>query len=175
MTRKIITGVIILVLGFFAYDFFLKPPSFKNGATAPDFSAQLTDGSDFSLSDLRGNYVLLDFWGSWCGPCIREIPDIKNMYDTYHGKQFKDGKNFHIVSIALEKSDKYTKRIIADRALNWDHHIIDSNPIIMLSSFAQLYDVKDLPSKFLINPEGDIIGNNLTVDEMRKLLDARLN
>lgn len=175
MTRKIITGVIILVLIFFYYDFFLKAPNFKNGATAPNFSAQLIDGSDFSLSDLKGNYVLLDFWGSWCGPCIREIPDLKNIHDTYHGKQFKDGDNFYIVSIALEKSDKYTQRIIADRGLNWNHHIIDTNPIIMLSSFAQLYDVKNLPSKFLINPNGDIIGNNIGADEMRKLLDARLN
>jgi len=174
MTRKIITGVIILVLGFFAYDFFLKVPDFKNGASAPDFSATLIDGSSFSLSDMKGDYVLLDFWGSWCGPCIKEIPELKKMYDSYHGKRFEDDSNFQIVSIALEKSDKYTKRIIADRDLNWNHHIIDTNPIIMLSSYAQLYDVKNLPSKFLINPQGNIIGNNLSIDEMRRLLDARI-
>ncbi len=175
MARKIIPAIILLVISFFAYDFFLKPPSFKVGASAPQFTANLIDDSKFDLSDLEGTYVLLDFWGSWCGPCIKEIPDIKEMYQSYHGKTFVDGSDFHIVSIALEKSDKYTKRIIKDRGLNWKHHIIDTNPIIMVSSFAQLYDVKDLPSKFLINPKGEIIGNNLSVDEMRKLLDARLN
>jgi len=174
MTKKLIGGALLLVVGFFIYDFFFKTPSFKNGATAPTFSGTLLSGQEFDLTDLRGQYVLVDFWGSWCGPCHKEMPTLKAMYETYHGNSFKDADDFEIVSIALEKSDKYTKQIISNKELNWPYHIIDTNPIIMVSKYAQLYDVKDLPSKFLINPDGNIIGNNLTFDEMNKLLNARL-
>ena len=174
MTKKILCGLIFLVGGFFVYDFFLKPPSFKNGAEAPVFSGTLVNGSAFSLSDLRGQYVLVYFWGSWCGPCIKEIPSLKALHQKYHGKSFSDGSNFQVVSIALEKSDKYTKQIISNRGLSWPHHIIDTNPIIMVSKYAQLYEVKNLPTKFLVNPDGNIIANNLSYDELDKLLEARL-
>ena len=174
MTRKILAGVLILVIAFFAYDFFLKTPSFNNGAKAPDFSTQLMSGEEFSLSDLRGNYVLLDFWGSWCGPCLKEIPELVRLHDDYHDKNYKDADNFHIVSVALEKSDKMTKRIIESRGLDWDHHIIEVSRVVLMSSIGQLYDVKDLPTKFMINPDGEIMGTNLTAAEMRKLLDKRI-
>jgi len=174
MTKKILGLAFLLVIGFFLYDFFLKPPSFKSGAEAPVFSGTLVNGQEFNLTDLKGQYVLVDFWGSWCGPCHKEMPNLKAMYDQYHGQSFVDGSDFKIVSIALEKSDKYTKQIISNKGLDWPHHIIDTNPVIMISKYAQLYDVKDLPSKFLINPDGNIIGNNLSFDEMNKLLKARL-
>ena len=96
------------------------------------------------------------------------------MYDKYHGQTFSDGSSFQVVSIALEKSDKYTKQMISNKGLSWPHHIIDTNPIIMMSDYAQLYDVKNLPSKFLVNPDGNIIGNNLSFAEMDRLLAARL-
>lgn len=174
MIKKVLGLAILVVVGFFIYDFFFKLPSFKNGAEAPTFTGTLVNGQNFDLADLRGQYVLVDFWGSWCGPCHKEIPGLKALYDRYHGRQFNDGSDFQIVSIALEKSDKYTKQIISNKALDWPYHIIDTNPIIMVSKYAQLYDVKDLPSKFLINPDGNIIANNLSLDEMSKLLDARL-
>ena len=174
MIRKVISGVIFLVVAFFAYDYFLKPPSFTNGAEAPIFKGQLVNGEDFSLSDLRGNYVLLDFWGSWCAPCLKEIPSMVQLYDDYHGKDFKNADNFHIVSIALEKSDAYTRRIIQTRNLKWKYHIIDISKIVLMSSLAQLYNVKELPTKFLINPEGEIMGTDLSFEEMSRLLNDRL-
>ena len=174
MTRKILTLILVAVLAFFAYDFFLKPPSFKTGASAPDFSSELIDGSQFSLSDLKGNYVLLDFWGSWCGPCRKEIPATKALYAKYHDESYKNAENFHIVSVALEKSDAFTKRIIQNENLNWDYHIIDVNRIVMMSGIGQLYDVKDLPTKFLINPDGKIIGTNMTFEELASFLDTQI-
>ena len=173
--QKILTGIIALVLVLFLYNFFLKPPSFSNGATAPAIESELIDGSSFELEDLKGNYVLIDFWGSWCGPCIKEIPQLKKLYSEFNGQSFNDAQNFEVLSIALEKSDKYTRKIIKDRGLDWPYHIIDVSRVVMLSSIAQDYDVKELPTKFLLNPKGQIIGTDLSFEEMSKLLRARLN
>lgn len=173
MTKKILLPLIILIAGLFVYNIFLKPPSFDNGASVPEVEGTLIDGSEFKLSELRGSYVLLDFWGSWCPPCRKEIPDIKALYKKHHGKNYKDATDFEIVSIALEKSDKYTRKIIEDQGLNWPQHIIDINAIVMLSSYAQDYDVKDLPTKFLINPEGQFMGTNLSWEEMDRILTER--
>jgi len=172
--QKILTGAIAVVITFFIYDFFFKTPSFDNGVSAPAIDAQLIDGTDFTLEDLQGKYVLIDFWGSWCGPCIREIPELKKLYSDYNGKSYKDAIDFEVLSIALEKSDRYTRRIIKDRALNWPYHIIDVSRIVMLSGIAQDYNVKELPTKFLLNPKGQIIGTNLSYRETAKMLDARL-
>lgn len=172
--QKILKIVIAVVVVFFIYNFFFKAPSFSNGVTAPAIESQLIDGSEFKLEDLQGKYVLIDFWGSWCAPCIREIPELKKLYIDYHGKSYKDAEDFEVLSIALEKSEKYTRKIIKDKGLNWPYHIIDVSRIVLLSGIAQDYDVKNLPTKFLLNPKGQIIGTNLSYHEMAKMLDARL-
>jgi len=173
MIKKILTPALFIVAALLVYNFFFKTPSFNNGAEVPEIKGQLLDGTEFQLSNLRGKYVLLDFWGSWCPPCLREIPDIKRFYTEHHGQSYKDADDFEIVSIALEKSDAYTKKIIEKENLNWPYHLIDVNKIIMLSSYAQDFDVKDLPTKFLISPKGEFMGTNLTWAEMDRIMRER--
>ena len=174
MTRKVIFGALLLVIAFLAYDFFLKPPSFKRGAPVPAFNANLINGESFSINSLEGNYVLIDFWGSWCAPCRKEMPMMKDLYSTYHDREYKNAENFHIVSIALEKSDALTRRIIEKENLNWDYHIIDVSRIVMMSKLAQKFDVKELPTKFFVSPAGEIIGTNLSFQEISEILDKQL-
>ena len=175
MMRKIIVVIIAIVVAILVYDYFLKPPSFKNGTDAPALSAPLINGNDFSLSSLKGNYVLLDFWGSWCAPCRKEMPELKKLYNSFHDKTYIDAENFHIVSVALEKSDAYTKRIIKTENLNWDYHIIDVSRVVMMSPLAQKFDVKEVPTKFFISPDGQIIGTNMSFEEMSEFLNDRVS
>ncbi len=171
--KKIILLVLALIIGVWVYDYFLKPPQFKAGEVAPDFEAELISGAPFKLSDLRGNYVLLDFWGSWCGPCLKEIPDLKSFKSRFAEVTFANDAKLMIVSVALEKSDKFTRAIIEREELNWPHHIIDVRPVVMLSPIAQKYSVKELPSKFLINPAGEILATNLSYEHMAKILQSQ--
>jgi thiol-disulfide isomerase/thioredoxin len=174
MMQKILFGLIGLFTLFLAYRFFLMPPSFDAGEKAPAIESTLINGEPFSLDDLKGQYVLVDFWGSWCGPCRKEIPDLKKLYADYHGRAYKNADDFQIVSIALEKSDKYTRQLIEKEQLNWPYHIIEVSQIVLMSSLARTYEVKELPTKFLINPDGQLMGTDLSFDEMERILNERL-
>ena len=173
MVRRLFGGLIVLVTVLFVYNYFFKTPSFSSGEKAPEFEATLIDGSAFKLSELQGKYVLLDFWGSWCAPCRKDNPKLKSMYAQYANKNFQDAQGFEIVSIALEKSDKLTRRIIEKEGLDWKYHIIDISRIVLMSDYAQLYSVKEVPTKFFINPKGEIMGTNQSFEEMQRILDER--
>ena len=174
MFKKIIAALILLVLGLFFYTFFINSPAKMVGNPAPGFEATLISGEDFSLSDLQGKYVLIDFWGSWCAPCRKEMPALKTLYNKFNNQNFKDASGFEIVSIALERSDKQTRKVIEQEQLNWPYHIIDVSRIVLMSSYAQKYGVSELPTKILINPKGEIMGTNLGFKEMDRLLGDRI-
>ena len=122
------------------------------GSAAPDFSGNSPKGKTISLSDFKGNYVLVDFWASWCGPCRNENPNVVAAYN-----QFKN-KKFVIVGISLDSSkDKWTEAIAKDN-LTWQH-------ISELKGWgctiARDYKVESIPQNFLIDPQGNIIAQNL--------------
>lgn len=165
----------MLVLGIFLFKNYLVSDTTEIGETAPTIEGILVSGAPFTLAELRGKYVLVDFWGSWCGPCRKEFPALRKLYSQYTDKDFKDGDGFEIVSIALEKSAHKTVDIINSENLSWPYHIIDVSRIVLLSKYAQLYGVQEVPTKYLINPNGKIMGTNLSFDEMSRLLSSRLS
>lgn len=138
---------VVLVLFYLRVNFF----SPDNGDDAPDFKATLIDGSDFKLSDLQGKYVVLDFWGSWCPPCIKEAPQLVDLHNKY-------GKEIYIVTIGLEKNDKTWKKFADRFGYSWKYQIVDQNQFVMMSSIARKYGVTEIPAKFLISPEGKLLG-----------------
>lgn len=135
------------------------------GAMAPDFSQNDVSGKPMSLSALRGKYILLDFWASWCAPCRQENPNVVLAYNS-----FKD-KGFDILSVSLDKGATEWEAAIKTDKLTW-HHVSDLAYIN--NSAAVLYGIKSIPSNFLIDKEGKIIAKNLfgaaLTEKLRELM-----
>ena len=114
------------------------------GKEAPDFTLNDINGKPFSLSSLRGKYVVLDFWGSWCGWCIKGMPDMKKYYEKYRGK-------FEIVGIDCNDTEAKWKDAVKKHELPWIHvksEKADATP--------QKYAVEGYPTKVILNPDGTI-------------------
>jgi thiol-disulfide isomerase/thioredoxin len=174
MKRKIFKTIILLAFGVAIYYFLLRSPMSNEGKIAPDFTTELINGESFTLSELRGEYVLLDFWGSWCPPCRRDNPNLARLYNEFHGKSFQDGTNFSIVTVALERNNKHWENAAKKDGFMWNHQIVQEAKIVLLSPLAQKYSVKDIPAKFLIDPKGKIIGVNQSYAEIKAYLQSKL-
>lgn len=122
------------------------------GEPAPDISLQNPEGEEVALSSLKGKYVLIDFWASWCGPCRKENPNVVRMYE-----RFKD-KDFEIFGVSLDRDkDAWVKAIEADN-LGWVHV---SDLKFWDSEVVPRYNISGIPMTVLLDKEGNIIAKNL--------------
>ncbi|GAA4113843.1 hypothetical protein GCM10022393_13110 [Aquimarina addita] len=137
-------AMIIVFCLFYAYTSYNEV---SRGEQAPNFKAELIDGTPFQLSDLQGKYVLLDFWGSWCPPCRKANPKLVALHQKYPDK-------LTIVTVALEKDSTSWRKAADKDGFTWKNQIVDQNKFVMLSSIARMYSVRGIPSKFLISPKG---------------------
>lgn len=138
----------------------------ENKNLAPEIEAKLIDGSDFKLSELRGEYILLDFWASWCGPCLADMPKLMAMHEKY-------GDRVVFVSIAFEKNDKRWKSVSEKAGFSWKHQIVEEAKILLASPISRAYGVADIPAKFIVTPEGELI-SGMNFEQMDAYLEASL-
>lgn len=144
----------------------------STGDKAPLFTETLINGNTFNLANQKGRYTLLSFWGSWCPPCLKDIPKLVAFHKKYENKSFKTAQGFDMVSIAIEKSDKRTKALIKKHNLYWPYHIIKVSSLVLKEPLALKYGVTNLPAKILIDPNGKIVGR-LTIEEVDAFLQDK--
>lgn len=124
------------------------------GEEAPDFTLKTPDDSTLTLSSLRGQYVVLDFWGTWCKWCIKGIPDMKAYYKKYEGM-------FEMVSIDFGDSEDDWLKAIDSFDMDWLHVITDEESAAKLQ---EDYSIEGFPTKIVIDPEGTIIHTTVGED-----------
>lgn len=134
------------------------------GVAFMDFEQPDMDGNMHKLSEYagKGNYVLVDFWASWCGPCRKEMPNLKKVYDRFHSK------GFEIVGVSLDNNKKSWTDAVENMQMTWPQL---SDLKAWKNSAAQLYYIKSIPATLLIGPDGKIVASNLRGQELEKKLE----
>lgn len=140
--------------------------SLQIGQRSPSFSATTLDGETLTLSDLDGKFAILEFWGTWCGPCIPEIPHLKTLWER-HGED-----NLVIVGIALDDNEEVVNRFIEEREMPWPQ-ILQTDEFS--GELVELFNVVGVPRMYLIDTDGIIIAKDLRGEEMVAEVDRLIS
>ena len=133
------------------------------GTMFTDLTMNDTEGKERKLSEWvgKGNYVLVDFWASWCGPCRAEMPNVVAAYEKYHAK------GFDVVGVSFDQKEDAWKKAIEQIGMKW-HNISDLKGWQCAASEA--YGISSIPSNILVDGEGKIVASDLRGEALQKKL-----
>jgi thiol-disulfide isomerase/thioredoxin len=138
----------------------------KPGTVAPEFQAITLDGDPLKLGDLSGRFVLLDFWATWCGPCIEEIPQLQAIYDAFGAEE-----RFAIVSLSVDEKVEEPRKFQAKRKLPWLQAFLGDG---IHGSIPAKFGIEAIPAFVLIGPDGRIIDRGMRGADIKKAVSRAL-
>jgi peroxiredoxin len=136
------------------------------GAKFPDFQEKDLDGKALAPSNYKGKVLLIDFWATWCGPCVSELPNVIKTYEKYHDK------GFEIVGISLDQSETRLQSFLKEKNMTWPQYFDGAR---WENKLAQKYGIEGIPATFLLDGDGKIIGRDLRGDQLERAVTAALH
>lgn len=148
---RIIKRVVTLTLALcLSLSIFAQANSAKAGEQVPNFSYNSIDGKAYTLEDFAGKYIFIDMWATWCGPCVREIPYVKELEEKMHGK------NIEFVSISVDKDAAAWSSFVKKNDMTGVQ--LHNGGSRVLSTF---FDVAFIPRFILVGPDGKVVNPQL--------------
>jgi thiol-disulfide isomerase/thioredoxin len=136
-----------------------------DGAVFPDFAEKDLAGKPLAIANFKGKVVLVDFWATWCGPCVAELPSVLKAYEKYHAK------GFEIIGISLDKDEAALNSFIKKKNLPWPQYFDGQG---WQNKLAGKYGITSIPATYLLNGEGKIIGQDLRGDALDEAVSKAL-
>ncbi|MEM8909558.1 MAG: TlpA disulfide reductase family protein, partial [Bacteroidota bacterium] len=142
-----------------------KASKLAKGQLAPNFSYPDIEGSNISLETLKGRYIYIDVWATWCGPCLKELPHLEALQEQYKGN-----RNIAFTSISIDKNKKAWRKMVTEKKMKGIQLISDKD---WDSQICKDYIIRGIPRFILIDREGKIVDANAprpSSDELKDLL-----
>ncbi len=165
--KKIFLFFLIIL---FTENLFAQNNEIKAGNPAPEIALPAPDGQIITLSSLKGKLVLIDFWASWCPPCVKEQPELNALYEK-QSKNVKAGK-FEILGVSIDKNKENWEKAIKRFKIPWPQV---SDLKFWKSPVTSDYGIEDLPFNVIVDEQGIIVAINLHGKELEDFIDHYLD
>ena len=136
------------------------------GSKFPDFEEKDLAGKPLSIAGVKGKVVLIDFWATWCTPCVLELPNVLEAYEKYHGS------GFEIIGISLDKDRQQLEKFIKQKNMTWPQ-FFDGK--VWENKLSQQYGINSIPATYLLDGEGKIIASNLEGKALEAAVEQALS
>lgn len=134
------------------------------GQVIPDFSLPSLNGEEVAISSFRGKYVLLDFWASWCGPCIGEMPNVHKAYDLLHDK------GLEVVSVSTDRKESDWRNAVKEKQMEHFVNLRDTKGVLH-----EIFSRDAIPFILLLDPQGRIVAKELRGEDIYKVAIESIN